>query len=282
MTALAAQDLFPQLADWVGSLDDTFPGKPIKDSIWMFAQMEVAHILSLIVLGGSSILLNLRLLGVGLTDEPPHEVHRNMRGWMWGGVIAIVVTGLLIGSANAERLYTSEAFTAKMIGLVAGIILTFAITLPATKNDGALGGLSRVLGVVGCAVFLLAIWVFLQAKLSNPGLWHVIMAGGLIVLFAARGLTRIVYLGVAGAMLVAQQVLTHLVYKPDDFDHLDPVNKGFAWAFVAVILLFGAIQAVASGRNPQQQGGLFVKGMAFAAILVWVMTAAAGRWLAFA
>ena len=107
-----------------------------------------------------------------------------------------------------------------------------------------------------------------------------ISAAALIVLFATRGLTRIIYLGVMLVMIAAQQVLTHVVYKYDDYAHLDPVNKGFAWGFVAVILGFGIIQAVASGRS--QSAGPFVKLMAFAAILVWVMTAAAGRWLAFA
>ncbi|WP_293681814.1 DUF6644 family protein [uncultured Phenylobacterium sp.] len=274
---IAPQDFLPQLADWVAQLDDVFPGKQIKP--W-FAQWEVGHLLSLAVLGGSSILLNLRLIGVGLTDEPASELNRNLRGWIIAGMIGIVVTGLLIGSSNAERLYTSEAFTAKMIGLLAGIILTFAVTLTATRNDGAMGPAARVSALVGLAVFLVAISAFLMAKLANPGLWHVISAGALIVLFATRGLTRIVYLTVMLAMIAAQQVLTHVVYKFDDYAHLDPVNKGFAWGYVAVILGFGALQAVASGRS--QAAGPFVKLMAFAAILVWVMTAAAGRWLAFA
>ncbi|MBX3485727.1 DUF6644 family protein [Phenylobacterium sp.] len=280
MTVFAPQDLFPQLAGWVANLDDTLPGKPIKDSVYAFAQIEVGHLLALAVLGGTSVLMNLRLIGVGLTDEPPRVLHRNLAGWTWAGLVVILITGLLMGAANGERLYTSEAFTAKMIGLLAGIIMTFAITLPASKNDGRLGPVSRIMGVIGLAVFMFAVWVFLQAKLANPGLWHVIMAGGLIVLFAARGLTRIVYLGVMLAMVAAQQVLTHLVYKADDFAHLDPVNKGFAWAFAGVILLTAVIQSVASGRSPES--GPFVKGMAFAAILVWIMTAAAGRWLAFA
>jgi hypothetical protein len=280
MTVWAPQDLFPQLATWVGNLDDTFPGKPIKDSVWAFAQIEVGHLLALAVLAGTSLLMNLRLIGVGLADEPPRELYRNLARWTWAGLFVILLTGLLMGAANAERLYTSEAFTAKMIGLLAGIIMTFAVTLPASKNDGRLGPVSRILGVVGVAAFMVAIWVFLQAKLANPGLWHVIMAGALIVLFASRGLTRIIYLGVMFAMIAAQQVMTHFVYKPDDFEHLDPVNKGFGWAFVAVILTTAVIQSVASGRS--QESGPFVKGMAFAAILVWIMTAAAGRWLAFA
>jgi hypothetical protein len=274
---IAPQDYLPQLADWVANLDDVFPGKQIKP--W-FAQWEVGHILALAVLGGTSILLNLRLIGVGLTDEPASELHRNLKGWAWAGMIGIVVTGLLIGSSNAERLYTSDVFTAKMVGLLAGLILTIGVTLPAAKRDGELGAAGRVAGVIGLGVFLAAIGLFVASKLANPGLWHVILAGGLIVLFAVRGLARIVYLGVMILMIAAQQVMTHVVYKADDFANLDPVNKAFAWGFTAVILLAAVIQAVSSGRS--QSAGPFVKLLALAAILVWVTTAAAGRWLAFA
>lgn len=278
--SMAAQDLFPQLAGWIGNLDDVFPGKPIKDSVSAFAVIEVGHIISLVILGGASILLNLRLLGAGLTDESPAEVNRNLRGWMHAGVIGILTTGLLIGSANAERLYTSQAFTAKMIGLVAGIILTYAVTLPATRNDGRLGAVSRVLSVIGCAIFAVALWVFYEAKLSNPGLWHVIMAGALITLFATRGLIRLVYFAGLAALVLAQQVMTHFIIKPDDFTRLDPANKAFAWAFVAWIVGCAIAYALRDRRDAQSAG--FVRFMAYAATLVWVMTAAAGRWLAFA
>ena len=279
--SLAPQDLFPHLAGWVANLDDVFPGRPIKDSVYLFAVLEVGHVLSLAVLGGASILLNLRLIGVGLKDEPASEIHRNMRGWMWAGVIGIIITGLLIGSANGERLYTSGAFSAKMVGLLAGLILTIGVTLPAARSDGQLSLGARLAGLVGVATFLLAIYVFLAAKLSNPGLWHVITAGALIVLFAARGRTRIAYVGGMMALVAIHQVLTHIVYKADDYAHLDPVNKAFAWGFVAVILAVGAVSAIRAGKG-EQEGSFVVKAMAFAAILVWVMTAAAGRWLAFA
>lgn len=274
---MAPQDFFPHLATWIGALDDTFPGKQVKP---YFAQFEVGHILSLIVLGGSSILLNLRLMGVGLTDETPREMHRNLGVWVHIGLFSILLTGVLIGSANAERLFTSEAFSAKMVGLVAGIILTYGVTLPASRNDGALSPASRVAAVVGLAIFALAIWVFLSAKLANPGLWHVIFAGGLIVAYATRGLTRIIYLSGATVLIVAQQIMTHIVHKADDYANLDPTNKAFAWAFVVWILGAATLHALASGRGPH--GGSATKALALAAILVWVMTAAAGRWLAFA
>ena len=274
---MAPQDFFPHLAGWVANLDDVFPGALVKP---YFAQFEVGHLLALVGLGGSSILLNLRLIGVGLTDETPGEMHRNLSIWVHIGVIGMIVTGLLIGSSNAERLYASEAFSAKMVGLLAGVILTYGVTLPASRNDGELSGASRVSAVVGLAVFAVAIWVFLSAKLANPGLWHVIFAAGLIVAYATRALTRIVFLSGAGLMIVAQQVMTHVVFKADDYANIDPTNKGFAWGFVAWILGAAVLHAVSSGRGAN--GGSFTKAMALAAILVWVMTAAAGRWLAFA
>ena len=244
--SLAAQDLLPQLAGWVANLDDMFPGKQVKP---YFAQWEVGHLLSLIVLGGSSILLNLRLMGVGLTDEPPSELHRNLRGWMWIGVLGMLATGLMIGSANAERLYTSEAFTAKMIGLVAGVILTFGVTLPAAKANGVMSASARIASVAGLAVFGLALWVFLAAKLSNPGLWHVITAAALVALYATRGVTRIVFAALLAGLVLAQQYVTHVVYKFDDYASLDPANKAFAWAFVALILVAATVQAARSGRT---------------------------------
>jgi uncharacterized protein DUF6644 len=274
---MAPQDFFPQLAGWVASLDDVFPGKQIKP---YFAWWEVGHLLSLILLGGSSILLNLRLIGAGLTEETPAQMHRNIRVWMTVGVVGIITTGLLIGSANAERLYTSEAFTAKMIGLAAAIILTFGVSLPAAKADGRVGAPQRIAGVLGLAVFALALWVFFSAKLSNPGLWHVLTAAALIVLYVTRGPVRWVYLGGMGALITIQQVLTHITIKPDDYARLDPVNKAFGFIFLGWIALAAFVQIV-RGRGGGDTSA-FVKGMAYAALLVWVMTAAAGRWLAFA
>jgi hypothetical protein len=277
LTVLAPQNFWPELAGWVANLDDVFPGKQIKP---YFAQWEVGHLLSLAALGGASILLNLRLIGFGLTDDSPSEVRRNVAPWLHLGVAGIIVTGILIGASNAERLYTSEAFTAKMIGLLAALVLTYGVTLPAAKADGHAGPGVRVAGVIGLLIFLGALGVFLQAKLANPGLWHVITAAALIVLYVTRWLTRIVYLGGLLALIAVHQVTTHFIIKPDDFERLDPANKAFAWIFVAWVTGAALVQAVASGRG--HESGPFTKALAYAGILVWVMTAAAGRWLAFA
>lgn len=275
---ISPQDLFPSIAPWVGQLDETFPGAQIKP---YFAQWEVLHILSLALLGGASILLNLRLIGSGLTDESPSAVRRGVLPWLNIGVFGVVLTGILIGTSNPERLYTSEAFTAKMLGLAAALVLTYGVSLPAAKADGRPGRGAGVAAAIGLGLFGLCLGVFAVAKLVNPGLWHVIIAAALIVLFVTRGVTRIVYLvGLLG--LIATQLAIHqVIYKPDDYAHLDPANKVMILVYLAWILAAAAIQIVSSGRG-RDGGGPATRALAYAAILVWVATAAAGRWIAFA
>lgn len=275
---MAPQDYFPQIAEWVNQLDDTFPGAWIKP---YFAQWEVVHLLSLALLGGASLLLNLRLIGAGLTDESPSDIRRSVLPWLNLGVVGILVTGVLIGTSNPERLYTSEAFTAKMLGLAAALILTYGVSLPAAKNDGRLGRGAAIAAAIGLAVFGLCLGVFGIAKLANPGLWHVIMAAALLVLFVTRGLTRIVYLAGLLVLMVIQAAIHHVIYKPDDYAHLDPANKIMILVYAALILAAAGVQIVSSGRGPQGAGPA-TKALAYAAILVWVTTAAAGRWIAFA
>ncbi|HEV7383431.1 MAG TPA: DUF6644 family protein [Phenylobacterium sp.] len=271
------EQFFPHARPWVESLANTFPGKYVKPQ---FAWWEVGHVLSLITLGGTTILMNLRLLGVGLTQEPPSEIYRNLRLWQNVGVIGIVVTGILIGSANAERLYDSAAFIVKMLALLAGIILTYGVSRPVAAADGAVGLAPKIWFAVGGAVFLLGLWIFATSELINPGVFHVITAAALLVLFVTQGRVRLVYLAGLIALIVAQFVGTHIVIKADDYAHLTPVNKAFAGVFGAWIVGAGLFQLFRAG--PGEEGGPLTKIIGYATILVWVMGAAAGRWIAFA
>ena len=271
------EEFLPHIRPWVESLANTFPGKQVKPQ---FAFWEVGHILSLILLGGTTILMNLRLLNAGLTEESPSEVYRNLRFWQNVGVIGIVFTGVLIGAANAERLYDSAAFIVKMLALLAGIILTYGASRPVAAAEGAVSTASKAWFALGTAIFLLGIWVFVISDLINVGVYHVITGAALIVLFVTAGRLRWIYLGVLLAMIAAQFVHTHILIKPDDYDHLNPVNKIWTVAFSAWIAGVAIYQLFRAGRG--EAGGPLTKVIAYATILVWVMGAAAGRWIAFA
>lgn len=267
----------PGLRPWVENLVNVWPAYIIKPQ---FASWEVLHIVSLVILGGTSILLNLRLIGVGLTEETPSEIRRNLRPWIHVGVVGIILSGVLIGMANAERLYDSAAFTVKMAALLAGIILTYGASGLTAKADGRVTPAAKVFFLLGMAVFAFALWVFVTSELINPGVFHMLTAAALIVLFATRGPIRWVYLTGLILLIVAQFVATHIVIKPDDYARLDPVNIAFAWVFAVWIFGLAGFQLFAAGRGPE--GGPLSKTIGYATILVWVTAAAAGRWIAFA
>ncbi|MET0271539.1 MAG: hypothetical protein ABW360_00970, partial [Phenylobacterium sp.] len=95
-----------------------------------------------------------------------------------------------------------------------------------------------------------------------------------------RGRLRWIYLiGLIG-LIVAQFVATHIVVKPDDYARLTPVNITFAYVFAVWIVGASLAQLFTAGRG--EDGGPLTKLIGYSTILVWVMGAAAGRWIAFA
>jgi hypothetical protein len=225
------------------------------------------------------MLLNLRLIGAGMPEASPSAVNRNLRLWINAGMVGILVTGLLIGTAGAMRLYNSPAFTVKMLALLAGIIFTYGVSGPVAKADGAVGTGPRAWWLAGMAVLLLGVFVFATSKGINPGMFHVLTATALIVLFVTPGRVRWIFLAGLLLLLAAQTVGTHFVVKQDDFVRLDPTNKAFAAAFAVWILGFAAYQLFGVKGGPESRP--LTRAIGYTSILVWIVAAAAGRWIPF-
>ena len=270
-------EALPNLRPWVQHLDQVWPAYIIKPQ---FASWEVLHILSLVILGGTAILMNLRLAGAGLVEEKPSELYRSLRRWQDLGVIGIVVSGVLIGMANAERLYDSTAFVVKIIALIAGIVLTYGASRPIAKADGVVSASARSWFLIGAALWLGSVMVFATAVLANPGLFHVLLAAALIVLLLTRRGARGVFAAGLVVLVLGQIIITQTVIPADDLSRLDPANKVYA-ALLALWIFGNAAREILSPSTDQEAGRL-AKLIGYASILVWVTAAAAGRWIAFA
>ena len=101
-------------------------GDGVKNSVWLFPAIEAAHLLALALLGGAVLMLDLRLLGVGLTALPPSAVERATRPWLIAALATMIVTGVLMGLSEALKLYDKQAFWVKMIALALALMFTFA------------------------------------------------------------------------------------------------------------------------------------------------------------
>jgi len=270
-------EFLPGLRPWVQHLDQVWPAYIIKPQ---FASWEVLHILSLVILGGSAILMNLRLAGAGLTEESPSEVYRSLRRWQDVGVIGIIVSGVLIGMANAERLYDSTAFVVKIVALISGIVLTYGASRPIARADGLVKASARTWFLVGAALWLISVAIFTTAVLANPGLFHVLMAAALMVLFLTRGRARLVFAAGLAVLIVGQIIVTHGPIPSDDLARLDPFNKAYAVALA--LWIFGTAGREVFRAEGGGEDARLAKLVGYASILVWVTAAAAGRWIAFA
>jgi hypothetical protein len=267
-------DLFPGAADFIANLGKTPPFAYIGD---LYAPFGAIHLIGLALLGGCVIIMCLRLLGAGLTEEAPSVVEKNLRLWHIVGASIVIGTGLVIGGLNAERLYTSQAFFVKMISMLAALIFTFGVVNAIAKNEGKVTTTSMVLGGIAIAIFLVAMGVFSIAEGISPGTFHVLTAGyAVLLLFGKR--TRVLA-GVAFLVMFGTVLEGYMVEGLDSFSP-GLQNLGIIRSWIGGILLI-ALVGYEIWREEATPGGRVARIIAVLSILSWVATAAGGRWIGF-
>jgi hypothetical protein len=138
-------------------LEATLVGRTINESTYIFAVIQAGHLLSLAVLGGAVLLVDLRLLGVGFRSQPVAYLARAAHPWLVGGTIGIIVTGTLMFSSLAgSRYYWNEAFWWKMYWLIAAIIFTFVIRQRIALGDPgrSASGLAKAVAAISALSWL--------------------------------------------------------------------------------------------------------------------------------
>ena len=108
-------------------MNDLAVSKAIGESIWIFPLVQAIHLVFLALFVGSLLIVDLRLLGLGMREQSVAKVARDARPWMIVGLIGLVVTGMPQLMQNAMREYFSEYFWIKMYVLPVAVIYTFTI-----------------------------------------------------------------------------------------------------------------------------------------------------------
>ncbi len=91
----------------------------LHESLFMYPLLESAHVLTLCLFVGLAILLDFRLLGVGLKRVPVTDISQRLLPLMFVGFFIMVVTGILLFYAIPVRSYQNVFFRLKLIMLVA-------------------------------------------------------------------------------------------------------------------------------------------------------------------
>ena len=109
------------------ALEQSAIGEAIRNSLWMFPIIEAFHLIGLAVIGGAILVVDFRLLGLGLRNHPVAKLARDMQPWVIGSVIVMVASGLPLFLSEAIKCYYSFAFWTKMTALALAILFTFTV-----------------------------------------------------------------------------------------------------------------------------------------------------------
>lgn len=107
--------------------EDTAVGHAIRGSLWLFPVIESVHLLALALIGGAILVVDLRLLGLGLRRQPTAQLARDVQPWLVGGLVVMIASGILLFTSEAIKCYYSAAFRTKMVFLLPAIIFTFTV-----------------------------------------------------------------------------------------------------------------------------------------------------------
>lgn len=144
-------DLLP-LFQWFYQTDI---GVTIRNSVWLFPAIEAFHLLGFGLTAGATLVVNLRLLGVGLTKQPVAQLAAGAEPWLIVGVSMMVVSGVPLFLAELIKCLYSFPFWVKMICLLSVLLFTFTAYRRVTRTKSAS---DRTSTARSAAVISLVLW----------------------------------------------------------------------------------------------------------------------------
>jgi hypothetical protein len=131
------------LFQWI---EESGLGRGVRESVWAFAVIESTHLLALTVMGGTVLLVDLRLLNLGLRQRSVSELARATQPLMSGALVVLVMSGAALFASEGVKCYYSTPFWIKMTALLVATIYTYTIRRRvAMAHDGQTGGGTRTL-----------------------------------------------------------------------------------------------------------------------------------------
>jgi len=99
-------------------LEQTSVAAAVRESLWLFPAIETVHLFGIILLVGSTVAFDLRLLDFALREQRVSKLASRLLPWAWVGFALQVMTGSLLFASEATKCYGNRAFRIKMLLLL--------------------------------------------------------------------------------------------------------------------------------------------------------------------
>jgi hypothetical protein len=122
----------------------------MRASPWLFPVIATFHLLGLVLIGAAVLIVDLRLLGLGLSRHPAADLARQTDPLLRAGLVIMFATGLFLLMCFGTKYYYLTAFWLKLAAFFAVLIFASTVhrrmvmtSIPSTGNIR-----SRITGVV--------------------------------------------------------------------------------------------------------------------------------------
>ena len=115
--------------------DKTWLGQAISGTIWAFPVIETIHILALTMMFGAIVIIDLRMLGLGMKKQPVSVLAKNLEPYMNWGLAIMLTTGYMLFTSEAMKSFINEGFKFKMEVLFPAILFQFTLFRWITHKD---------------------------------------------------------------------------------------------------------------------------------------------------
>jgi hypothetical protein len=96
-------------------LENTPWGVTVRDSAWMYPIIQWVHFVGLSLWLGTSLTVDLRLMGVGERRLTAAELSNDLFAWSWIGFCVALLGGFLLFSADATTYISNTGFRLKLV-----------------------------------------------------------------------------------------------------------------------------------------------------------------------
>jgi hypothetical protein len=149
MTAIA--NVLWEFAKWS---EATSMGRMIRNSEYAFPMIEFVHLAALAVIGGAVLIVDMRLLGLGLKKTSVAQLAKDAQPYVTGSLVVMLVTGIMLYSSEATKCYASAAFWIKMVSLLLAMLFTYTVK----KHAAARGNENKLVGALSVVLWFGVAW----------------------------------------------------------------------------------------------------------------------------
>ncbi|MGF1457152.1 MAG: DUF6644 family protein [Alphaproteobacteria bacterium] len=168
------QLLYPLFA----ALDASAAADYVKASQTIVPWAGVLHLIGISFLGGAVFMVDMRVLGAGITSRTPADLNRTVRPLLVFALLLTMASGSVLALGELMKLYYNPPYWLKMAALIAGLVFTFGVRDRLIDPEARGGWLTGLFALFALGFWGVAFWA-LSNDLARMAL--ALLAGVLLV-----------------------------------------------------------------------------------------------------